>query len=76
MVGGARDRCPGQRQALDGARELLARRVEQREVEEPGVAAGGPCARILVQHDELLVAGAERGDGILAAVQPSPRLSW
>ena len=41
-------------------------------MEQPRVAAGGPCARILVQHDEILVAGAQRGDGILAAVQREP----
>ena len=41
-------------------------------MEEPGVAARGPGARLLVQHDEVVLAGAERCDGILAAVHPQP----
>ncbi len=36
---------------------------------QPGVATRRPRARLLVQHDEVLVAGSERRDGPLAPVQ-------
>ena len=72
VVGGAGDRGVGQRKALDRACELLARGVQQRVVVEPGVAAGGPRARLLVEHHEVLPARAERRDGVFAAVQPQP----
>ena len=58
--------------ALHGAREILARGIEQRVVVEPGVAAGRPGARLPVQHEQVLAADAERGDGVLAPVQREP----
>ena len=72
VVGGAGDRGAGDGEPLHGARELRARGIQQRVVVEAGVAAGAARARLLVQHDEIALAGAERGDRVGAAVQAEP----
>ena len=51
-----------------GAGQLLAARVEQGEVVEPGVAAGAARVGVLVQDEQVLAAGAHRGDVDVAAV--------
>jgi len=60
-AGGQAQRPPGQ---------LLARGVEQRVVVQAGVAPGGTRRRVLVEDDDILLAGPEPGDRVLAAVRP------
>ena len=64
---GARARQPHER-----AGQLLAARVQQREVVEPGVAAGGRRERRLVQDEQVLAARAHGGGVALARVQLQP----
>ena len=56
-------------EAHERAGQLLAARVQQREVVEAGVAAGGARERRLVEHEQVLAAGAHRGDVAVARVQ-------
>src|SRR4051795_11967352 len=72
VVGGAFDRRARDGQALEGAGQRLAAPRQQRHVVEPGVAAGAARGLLLDEHDEVLAAGAHRGDRVLAAVQPQP----
>ena len=72
VVGGAVDRNAELGDAPAGARELLARGEEQREVVEAGVVAGGRRRAVLVQHDEVLAAGAQRGVGAVALADGQP----
>ena len=50
--------------AQRGMCEVAPRGMKQREVEEAGVASGGLRRAVLVQHDERLRAGAERGHAV------------
>ena len=62
----------GARQAHERAGQLLAARVQQREVVEPGVAPGLLRERRPVEHQQVLAARAERGDVALARVLAQP----
>ena len=53
-------------------RQLLPRGVEQRDVVEAGVAPGGAGARLLVQHQHVLRAGAEGRHPVIVPVDPEP----
>ena len=46
--------------------------TQQREVVEPAVAVGGPRARLLGQHEQVLAAGAERDPAVVARVHAQP----
>src|SRR6185312_13004056 len=70
VVGRALDRRASGGQPHGRAGELEARGVEEGEVVEPGVAAGGQCARLLDEDEHVLAARAHRGGAVLAAVQP------
>jgi hypothetical protein len=72
VVRGAVDRRLGRDQAHRLAGQLLARRIQERDVVEAGVAAGAPRIRALVQDDDLLVVGAQRGDAVLRRSTRSP----
>src|SRR3954469_19375877 len=76
VVGRAVDRRVGRDQAHRLTGELLARGIQQRDVVEAGMATGAAGARALVQDDDLVVAGPERGHAVLAAqdAQPERRL--
>src|SRR4051812_36968797 len=67
LHGRLRDHDPLQR-----PRELLARGVQQRHVVEAGVAPGGPGARLLVQHEHVVRAGAQGRRPVPVAVDPEP----
>ena len=69
VVGRAADARAGDREAGGGAGELEPRRVQEREVVEPGVAAGAAGVRVLDEDEQVLAAGAERGAVAVAAVQ-------
>jgi hypothetical protein len=70
VVGGALDRGLRRRQTQCRARQLLARGEQQREVVEARVAPGAPCARLLVEDEQILLARAHHCQGVLPAVQP------
>ena len=62
----------GRDQADGGARELLAARVQEREVEEAGVAARAPGLAVLVEHQDGLGAVAELRAGAVVGVDAQP----
>jgi hypothetical protein len=70
VVGHALDRRARADQPVDGERELLARRIQERDVVEPGVAAGRLRAGLFDQDQHILAAGAERGAALLVRVDP------
>ena len=72
MVGGALDRSAGLGEPADGAGELLAGREEEGEVVEPGVAAGGLRAGLLVQDEQVVGARSEPRLARLARVSCMP----